>query len=51
MKITEAKYLTPNKNDINGVGIKPDVTVDLTEDAVTDTQLEKAIQVLESEMR
>ncbi len=51
MKITEAKYLTPNKNDINGVGINPDVTVDLTEDAVTDTQLEKAIQVLESEMR
>ena len=51
MKITEAKYLTPNKNVINGVGIKPDVTVDLTEDAVTDTQLEKAIQVLESEMR
>lgn len=51
MKITEAKYLTPNKNDINGVGIKPDVTVDLTEDAVTDIQLEKAIQVLESEMR
>lgn len=51
MKITEAKYLTPNKNDINGVGIKPDVTVDLAEDAVTDTQLEKAIQVLESEMR
>lgn len=51
MKITEAKYLTPNKNDINGVGIKPDVTVDLAEDAVTDTQLKKAIQVLESEMR
>lgn len=51
MKITEAKYLTPNQNDINGVGIKPDVTVALPETATTDLQLEKAIEVLEQKMR
>lgn len=51
MKITEAKYLTPNQNDINGVGIKPDVTITLPEDATTDVQLQKAIEVLEQKMR
>jgi len=51
MKITEAKYLTPKQNDINGVGIKPDVIVELPEDAVTDVQLERAIAVLEQKMR
>ena len=51
MKITEAKYLTPKQNDINGVGIKPDVIVDLPEDAQVDTQLEKAIEILNQKMR
>lgn len=51
MKITEAKYLTPKQNDINGVGIQPDVTVALPEDAKTDVQLEQAIKVLEEKMR
>lgn len=46
MKITEAKYLTPNRNDINGVGIKPDVIVELPADAVNDVQLERAVQIL-----
>ena len=51
MKITEAKYLTPKQNDINGVGITPDVIVDLPEDAQVDTQLEKAIEILNQKMR
>lgn len=51
MKITEAKYLTPKQNDINGVGIKPDVVVELPENATVDTQLEQAITVLEQKMR
>ncbi|MBQ3509436.1 MAG: S41 family peptidase [Peptococcaceae bacterium] len=51
MKITEAKYLTPKQNDINGVGIYPDVKVELPADAVTDIQLEKAIDVLEEKMQ
>ena len=46
MKITEAKYLTPNRNDINGIGIKPDVIVELPGDAETDVQLERAVQIL-----
>lgn len=50
MKITEAKYLTPNQNDINGVGIKPDVTIALPENATTDIQLQKAIEVLTQKM-
>jgi len=51
MKITEAKYLTPKQNDINGVGIKPDVVVEPPENATVDTQLEQAITVLEQKMR
>lgn len=58
IKLTQAKYLTPNKNDINGVGISPDVVVDLpqapsdstdeesVEEHPLDVQLEKAIEVV-----
>ena len=48
IKITEAKYLTPNKNDINGVGIKPDIEVKMDPDAQEDIQLKKAIEVLQA---
>lgn len=51
MKITEAKYLTPKQNDINGVGISPDVKVELPADATADIQLERAIEVLQDKMR
>lgn len=54
MKFTTERYLTPKGRDINGVGIIPDVEVDLPEDAYDDgildededTQLKKAIEVL-----
>lgn len=58
IKLTQAKYLTPNKNDINGVGISPDVVIDLpqapsdstdeesAEEHSLDVQLEKAIEVV-----
>ena len=55
VKLTTAKYLTPNKNDIHKKGIEPDVKVDLPKDqdatltpASTnfDAQLAKAVQVL-----
>jgi len=45
VKITEAKYLTPNQNDINGVGIAPDIMVEQTE-ANEDAQLAAAIRYL-----
>ena len=57
LKITTEKYLTPNKTEINGIGIEPDETVELP-DTVTnilnvdrneDTQLQKAIDILKAE--
>ncbi len=55
LKLTTAKYYTPNGNNIHGVGITPDVEIDLPEDLKTkaslsyeeDIQLQKAIEVLQ----
>lgn len=51
VKLTQSKYLTPNKNDINQVGITPDVEINFPEDMTIenfqDVQLDKAIEVLE----
>ena len=54
LKITSEKYLTPNKTEINEVGIEPDEKVELpdtVENVLTveekdDTQLQKAIEML-----
>lgn len=54
LKITTAKYLTPNRTEINEVGIEPDETVELPDtvesvldvDRSEDTQLQKAIEML-----
>ena len=54
LKITTEKYLTPNKTEINGVGIEPDETVELPDtvenildvDRAEDTQLQKTIDIL-----
>lgn len=55
VKLTTAKYLTPNKIDIHKVGIEPDVKVELAEgEEVTlspvtaqfDSQLQEAVKVL-----
>ncbi|MDP3043357.1 MAG: S41 family peptidase [bacterium] len=51
VKITVAKWLTPNGNCINETGIKPDVEIDLTEedyDAGKDPQMEKAVEILKN---
>lgn len=56
LKLTTAKYLTPAKNDIHGKGIEPDIVVELPEyipgqeENFQDTQLLKAIQVLEEQI-
>ncbi|MEE1014386.1 MAG: S41 family peptidase [Lachnospiraceae bacterium] len=55
LKLTTAKYYTPNGNNIHGVGITPDVEIDLPEELKTevtlsyeeDVQLQKAIEVLQ----
>lgn len=59
LKITTARYYTPSGECIHGVGIMPDVEVELDEDAVTlyginnlphdeDAQLQKAIELIEN---
>jgi carboxyl-terminal processing protease len=57
VKLTVAKYYTPNGNDIHKVGIEPDVEVELDEgleQKVTiekdeDNQLQKAIEILQNQ--
>ena len=54
LKITTEKYLTPNRTEINEVGIEPDETVELPDSVENilnversqDTQLQKAIEML-----
>lgn len=54
VKLTIAKYFTPNGNDIHKVGIEPDVIVELPDDLKNqsvvpedqDTQLQKAMELL-----
>jgi len=56
VKMTVAKYYTPNGNDINGIGIQPDVEVELNEELKKqnviekeeDNQLQKALEVVKS---
>ena len=54
VKITTEKYLTPNRTEINKIGIEPDETVELPDEVENvlnversqDTQLQKAIEML-----
>ena len=53
VKYTELQYLSPNGNPIHGVGITPDIEIELTEECydangflVNDVQLEKAAEIL-----
>ena len=50
VKLTIAKYLTPKDRSINGVGIEPDITIELPETKDIDVQLEKALEVLKSKL-
>src|SRR3990167_2778848 len=53
LKITVAKWLTPNGAAIDGEGIAPDVEVDLTKediDAEKDPQADKAVEILRAAM-
>lgn len=51
VKVTISKYFTPNGNDIDGIGIEPDVELEFDMDAyeqdeTADNQLDKAIEML-----
>ena len=49
LKITIAKWLTPNGSSISEVGLTPDIKIDITEEDVKqkkDPQLDKAIEIV-----
>jgi len=49
IRVTVARWLTPNERQINSVGLTPNYVVELTEENIqegVDTQLEKAIDLL-----
>ena len=48
VRVTIARWLTPNERQIHEIGLDPDVKVEIPEDnsSVTDIQLEKAIELL-----
>ncbi|MDR3539937.1 MAG: S41 family peptidase [Desulfosporosinus sp.] len=60
VKLTTAKYLTPNKVSINKIGIEPDIKVELNKGQVAtisptdtnfDSQLQKALQTLQGKLK
>ena len=54
VKLTISNYFTPNGNNIHGIGIVPDVEVELDVDKYydedVDTQIEKAIEILKGQI-
>lgn len=53
IKVTQYQYFSPNGNEINEIGIKPDYVVELTDDCfdaegylIYDAQLNKAVEIL-----
>lgn len=51
LKVTIAKWLTPNGHCINEMGLEPDVVVEVSEDEIEqDLQLEKAIEMIKNLM-
>lgn len=50
LKLTTARYLTPNKIDIHKKGIEPDEVVESRIDLPEDEQLDKAIELVRSKL-
>ncbi len=50
LKLTTARYLTPNKNDINEKGIQPDVMVKDNEELPGDEQLDRAVEIIKEKI-
>ena len=46
LKLTTTVYYTPSRENINDIGITPDVVVELTEEDEEDMQLAKALEIL-----
>jgi carboxyl-terminal processing protease len=50
VKLTIAKYYTPSGRSIDGTGITPDIEINLDENATSDTQLDKALEILKTQL-
>ncbi len=53
MRVTVARWYTPNDRTIDGAGLRPDINVELTQEDLergTDPQLDRAITQLEAEI-
>ncbi|OIO45280.1 peptidase S41 [bacterium (Candidatus Gribaldobacteria) CG23_combo_of_CG06-09_8_20_14_all_37_87_8] len=50
LKVTIARWLTPNKISINEEGLTPDIEVKMDENTEGDIQLEKAVEILKGLM-
>ncbi|MCL0032390.1 S41 family peptidase [Peptococcaceae bacterium] len=50
LKLTTARYLTPDGHDINEKGISPDVYVEQPLDSAEDLQLSKAIEIIKTKI-
>jgi len=50
LKLTTARYLTPNRNDIHEIGIQPDVLVQPEENSVLDVQLDRAVELMKQKI-
>ena len=55
VKLTISTYFTPKGNNIHGVGVTPDVEVELDADKYyeegVDTQIEKALEILRAQIQ
>jgi len=50
LKLTTARYLTPDKHDIHEKGIEPDVVVEYNADAPGDEQLDRAVEIVKEKI-
>jgi carboxyl-terminal processing protease len=50
LKLTTARYLTPNRNDIHQKGIQPDVQVESQAGDTSDVQLDRAIELMKQKI-
>lgn len=50
LKLTTARYLTPNRNDIHEIGVQPDVPVQPEENSVLDVQLDRAVELMKQKI-
>lgn len=49
--ITTSEYFTPSERSINHIGIEPDILIEAAEDSEEDVQLNKAMELLEDEIK